>query len=94
LDAHGRFLSWNASAVRWRTSDGEKPADHSEECGALSAFANALDVDCERAIVLAFVAGFAVLLAILLLIFYVLKRRYFTVVDAIFRLFRRASLTS
>ena len=72
----GRLLAWKGHNIRWQTEDGAMPADHSKDCSILSDLATALDVDCERAIILAFVMVFGVLLVLLALLFFVFKRRY------------------
>ena len=71
----GKLIEWAPSNVRWQTPDEAKPNDHSKECSILSDFATALNVECEHAIILAFVVGFVVLFALLLLIIMVFKRR-------------------
>ncbi|TRY61846.1 hypothetical protein TCAL_10559 [Tigriopus californicus] len=72
----GKLLVWNDSLIQWQTSDGSLPNDHSKDCSILSNFATALNVECEEAIILAFIMGFGVLLAILVLTFFFFKRRY------------------
>lgn len=72
----GKLLVWNDSLIQWQTSDGSLPNDHSKDCSILSNFATALNVECEEAIILAFIIGFGVLLAFLVLTFFFFKRRY------------------
>ncbi len=72
----GRMLYGFGDNLIWQTVDGAKPSDRSAECGVLSKFADALDLDCEKAIVLAFVIGFGVLFSLLVVAFFVYKRRY------------------
>ena len=72
----GRLIEWNAARLKWFTSNGEKPIDHSKDCSILSSFATALNIECEHAISVAFVIGFGSLFCILLLTFIIVKRRY------------------
>ncbi len=63
--------------LKWQTPDGLKPTDRSDRvCTILSQFANAVDLDCEKAIALAFGIGFGVFFVILVVIFIIVKRRY------------------
>ena len=71
----GHLLEWNAHNIRWQTPDGSKPNDHAKDCSILSDFATALDIECEHAIIFAFVIGFAVLLCSVLFVCFVFKRR-------------------
>ncbi|OXA51550.1 Gamma-aminobutyric acid type B receptor subunit 1 [Folsomia candida] len=59
----GGVLELNASAIKWFTPDGNVPPDGSEpppQC-VLETLANALDVTCEVAIVIANIIGFTIL---------------------------------
>lgn len=72
---NGRIIEWNKHRLRWFTADGSVPTDRSKDCSILSDFADALSIECEHAISLAFVVGFGTLFLILLLIFIIVKRR-------------------
>lgn len=72
----GDLIEWNSHLLRWQTGDASKPNDRSKKCTILSTFAEALNLECEHAISLAFVIGFGSLFCILLLIFIIVKRRY------------------
>ena len=73
---NGRLTQFLAHQIRWQTPDGSKPNDHAKDCSILSDFATALDMECEHAIIVAFVIGFAVLLCSVLSVCFVFKRRY------------------
>ena len=72
----GHLAEWDSIEIKWYTANSQKPADRLRECAILTDFANALDLKCENAISLAFVAGFGSLFILVLLIFVILKRRY------------------
>ena len=69
------IVEWNRHVLKWFTADGTRPTDRAKDCSILSAFAEALSLECEHAISLAFVVGFGTLFVILLLIFIIVKRR-------------------
>ena len=71
----GGMTHWNEKNLKWFTSDGRKPRDHSKNCGVLNMFATSLKMDCHKAMIVAFVIGFGVLFCILRLVFLVVKRR-------------------
>jgi hypothetical protein len=75
LFGQGGLVEWYAHNIRWQTPDGSQPNDHAKDCSILSDFATALDMECEHAIILAFVIGFAVLLCSVLFCCFVFKRR-------------------
>ena len=70
------MILWDRVKIKWQTQDGKQPYDRSKECSILTDFATAMNLECEHAISLAFVAGFGSLFVIVLLIFIILKRRY------------------
>ena len=72
----GHLAEWDSIEIKWYTANGQQPADRLRECAILTDFANAMDLKCENAISLAFVAGFGSLFILVLLIFVILKRRY------------------
>jgi hypothetical protein len=72
---HGQLIEWNANRLRWFTADGEKPGDHSKDCSVLSSFATSLKIECEHAISVVFAIGLAILVLILLCIFFFVRRR-------------------
>ena len=75
-DENGQLILWDRVKIKWQTQDGKQPYDRSKECSILTDFATAMNLECEHAISLAFVAGFGSLFVIVLLIFIILKRRY------------------
>ena len=74
--SEGRLEQWNERLIRWQTGDGKKPLDNPKECGIFSAFATHLDIDCQLAITIVFLIGFAILLLLIFIVFLVLRRRY------------------
>ena len=72
---NGRLTEWEPNAIVWQTADGKKPLDNPKECGILSSFATNLDIECQLAITIAFIIGFAVLLLNLFIVLLVFKRR-------------------
>ncbi len=75
LAGQGRLLEWNKHNIRWKTPDGVRPNDHSKDCSILSDLATALNIECEHAIIFAFVLGFGLLLCCVLCVCFVFKRR-------------------
>jgi hypothetical protein len=71
----GRLSRWDLEAIIWQTPDGKRPLDDPKECGILSSFATNLDIECQLAITIAFIIGFAVLLLNLVIILLIFKRR-------------------
>ena len=76
IDNGTSSLDWYEELIHWRTKDGTKPSDQVRECGFLSSFAAALNLECQIAITLAFLLGFVFLLMGLLALFAFLKIRY------------------
>ena len=74
-DGKGKLLWWKSDRLRWQTPDGAWPVDRSKECSILTGLAEVTELECEHAIILAFVIGFGVLLVVILLVFTFLKRR-------------------
>eukprot|EP00092_Neocalanus_flemingeri_P012194 GFUD01013149.1.p1 GENE.GFUD01013149.1~~GFUD01013149.1.p1 ORF type:complete len:740 (+),score=179.76 GFUD01013149.1:57-2222(+) len=72
----GKMNIWNKKLIRWQTLDGMKPLDDTKECGILSILATKLDIECQLAITIGFIIGFAILLFIIFILFLVFKRRY------------------
>ena len=71
----GKLTEWEPTAIIWQTPDGKQPLDNPKECGILSSFATNLDIECQLAITIAFIIGFAVLLLNLFIVLLVFKRR-------------------
>ena len=71
----GDLTEWNPTAIIWQTEDGKKPLDNPKECGILSSFATNLDIECQLAITIAFIIGFALLLLTLFIVMLIFKRR-------------------
>ena len=72
---NGKLTEWNAEQIVWQTVDGKKPLDNPKECGILSSFATNLDIECQLAITIAFIIGFALLLLNLFIVLLIFKRR-------------------
>ena len=72
----GKMKEWNEQLIKWQTVDGSKPLDDPKECGMLSTFATKLDIECQLAIIVVFIIGFAILLFIIFVVFLVVRRRY------------------
>lgn len=71
-------LELNKSAIVWLTADGKVPWDgkeNSPQC-VLAVLADALNVSCEVAIVIANITGFSLLGSLLVVAFIIMKRRY------------------
>ena len=75
--SEGRLEQWSERLIRWQTGDGKKPLDNPKECGIFSAFATHLDIDCQLAITIVFLIGFAILLLLIFIVFLVFRRRYY-----------------
>jgi len=73
---NGQLTEWDPEAIVWQTVDGKKPLDNPKECGILSSFATNLDIECQLAITIAFIIGFALLLLNLFIVLLIFKRRY------------------
>ena len=71
----GKMEKWNERLIRWQTSNGKKPLDNPKECGIFSAFATKLDIDCQLAITIVFIIGFAILLLLIFIVFLMFRRR-------------------
>ena len=71
----GEMAKWNERLIRWQTLDGKKPLDNPRECGIFSAFATKLDIDCQLAITVVFIIGFAILLLLIFIVFLLFRRR-------------------
>ena len=67
-------LIWKESLI-WQTVDGKKPQDNPKQCGILSKLANKMDIECQLAITVVFIIGFASLLIIIFILFLFYKRR-------------------
>ena len=74
--SNGKMIEWHLEILNWFTEDGSKPLDNPKECGILSSFATDLDIECQLAITIAFIIGFAILLVFILTVFLIFKRRY------------------
>lgn len=72
---NGQLTEWDPEAIVWQTVDGKKPLDNPKECGILSSFATNLDIECQLAITIAFIIGFALLLLNLFIVLLIFKRR-------------------
>ena len=72
---NGQLTEWDPMAIVWQTLDGKKPLDNPKECGILSSFATNLDIECQLAITIAFIIGFALLLLNLFIVLLIFKRR-------------------
>ena len=72
----GKMKEWNEQLIKWQTVDGSKPLDDPKECGMISTYANKLDIECQLAIIVVFIIGFAILLFIIFVVFLVVRRRY------------------
>merc|ERR1711971_1346209 len=73
---NGQLTEWDPEAIVWQTVDGKKPLDNPKECGILSSFATNLDIECQLAITIAFIIGFALLLLNLFIVLLIFKRGY------------------
>jgi len=75
-NTEGEMNKWNDRLIRWQTLDGKKPLDNPKECGMFSSFATKLDIDCQLAITIVFIIGFAILLLLIFIVFLMFRRRY------------------
>ena len=71
----GEMDTWDEGQIFWQTSDKKKPLDNPKECGIFSSFATKLDIDCQLAITIVFIIGFAVLLLLIMIVFLMFRRR-------------------
>ena len=71
----GEMDSWDEEKIFWQTLDKKKPLDNPKECGIFSGFATKLDIDCQLAITIVFIIGFAVLLLLIMMVFLMFRRR-------------------
>ena len=71
-------MDLNISAIVWLTPDGQRPSDGKEPLPRciMDSLATLLGLSCEVAIIAVSVVGFGILVLILIIAFFMMKRRY------------------